>query len=206
MQIELRSVFLNWLVDAGPEPSPKLSTSPPASLGSPGRRPPKSPSEHKERKPSSSDDKKKVVSVFSLPPSRLHLLSDLDRVVSPAPRGLPRFQLLLGGPPEGGDHPEEDRYRFLRDRLQGQVARRRGGQDPQGDRADARAAAGLQKRNASATVSRAGGAARSRKLISFLLFQAYIRIIYVEVLFKFGRLYFLLPFTRILISKLLICF
>ncbi|XP_012671408.1 serine/threonine-protein kinase A-Raf [Clupea harengus] len=43
----------------GPEPSPKPSTSPP-SLGSPGRRPPKSPSEHKERKPSSSDDKKKV--------------------------------------------------------------------------------------------------------------------------------------------------
>uniref|UniRef100_A0A665UWR2 non-specific serine/threonine protein kinase n=1 Tax=Echeneis naucrates TaxID=173247 RepID=A0A665UWR2_ECHNA len=37
-----------------------LSTSPPSSLGSPGRRPPKSPSEHKERKPSSSDDKKKV--------------------------------------------------------------------------------------------------------------------------------------------------
>ncbi|KAJ8005886.1 hypothetical protein DPEC_G00122560 [Dallia pectoralis] len=43
----------------GPEPSPKPSTSPP-SLGSPGRRPPKSPSEHKERKPSSSDDKKKL--------------------------------------------------------------------------------------------------------------------------------------------------
>uniref|UniRef100_A0A8P4GDN4 non-specific serine/threonine protein kinase n=1 Tax=Dicentrarchus labrax TaxID=13489 RepID=A0A8P4GDN4_DICLA len=41
-------------------PSPKPSTSPPSSLGSPGRRPPKSPSEHKERKPSSSDDKKKV--------------------------------------------------------------------------------------------------------------------------------------------------
>ncbi|XP_046903953.1 serine/threonine-protein kinase A-Raf isoform X2 [Hypomesus transpacificus] len=44
----------------GPEPSPKPSTSPPSSLGSPGRRPPKSPSEHKERKQSSSDDKKKV--------------------------------------------------------------------------------------------------------------------------------------------------
>uniref|UniRef100_A0A8C5HNL4 non-specific serine/threonine protein kinase n=1 Tax=Gouania willdenowi TaxID=441366 RepID=A0A8C5HNL4_GOUWI len=43
-----------------PEPSPKPSTSPPSSLGSPGRRPPKSPSEHKERKSSSSDDKKKV--------------------------------------------------------------------------------------------------------------------------------------------------
>ncbi|XP_021477682.1 serine/threonine-protein kinase A-Raf-like isoform X2 [Oncorhynchus tshawytscha] len=43
----------------GPEPSSKPSTSPP-SLDSPGRRPPKSPSEHKERKPSSSDDKKKV--------------------------------------------------------------------------------------------------------------------------------------------------
>uniref|UniRef100_A0A8D0CUL3 non-specific serine/threonine protein kinase n=1 Tax=Sander lucioperca TaxID=283035 RepID=A0A8D0CUL3_SANLU len=43
-----------------PEPSPKPSTSPPTTLGSPGRRPPKSPSEHKERKPSSSDDKKKV--------------------------------------------------------------------------------------------------------------------------------------------------
>uniref|UniRef100_A0AAR2KUX9 non-specific serine/threonine protein kinase n=1 Tax=Pygocentrus nattereri TaxID=42514 RepID=A0AAR2KUX9_PYGNA len=42
-----------------PEPSPKPSTSPPQ-LGSPGRRPPKSPSEHKERKPSSSDEKKKV--------------------------------------------------------------------------------------------------------------------------------------------------
>lgn len=50
-----------FLVLAGPEPSPKPSTSPPSSLGSPGRRPPKSPSEHKERKPSSSDDKKKVV-------------------------------------------------------------------------------------------------------------------------------------------------
>uniref|UniRef100_A0A8P4GI66 non-specific serine/threonine protein kinase n=1 Tax=Dicentrarchus labrax TaxID=13489 RepID=A0A8P4GI66_DICLA len=47
-------------VSVGPEPSPKPSTSPPSSLGSPGRRPPKSPSEHKERKPSSSDDKKKV--------------------------------------------------------------------------------------------------------------------------------------------------
>uniref|UniRef100_H3CZ21 non-specific serine/threonine protein kinase n=1 Tax=Tetraodon nigroviridis TaxID=99883 RepID=H3CZ21_TETNG len=44
----------------GPEPSPKLSTSPTSSLGSPGRRPIKSPSENKERKPSSSDDKKKV--------------------------------------------------------------------------------------------------------------------------------------------------
>ncbi|XP_058873312.1 serine/threonine-protein kinase A-Raf-like [Acipenser ruthenus] len=46
----------------GVEPSPKPSTSPP-SMGSPGRRPlpPKSPSEHpKERKQSSSDDKKKV--------------------------------------------------------------------------------------------------------------------------------------------------
>uniref|UniRef100_A0A8C5AWX4 non-specific serine/threonine protein kinase n=1 Tax=Gadus morhua TaxID=8049 RepID=A0A8C5AWX4_GADMO len=45
---------------SGPEPSPKPSTSPPSSLGSPGRRPPKSPSEHKERKPSSSDGQKKV--------------------------------------------------------------------------------------------------------------------------------------------------
>ncbi|MBN3282371.1 ARAF kinase, partial [Polyodon spathula] len=47
---------------AGVEPSPKPSTSPP-SMGSPGRRPfpPKSPSEHpKERKQSSSEDKKKV--------------------------------------------------------------------------------------------------------------------------------------------------
>ncbi|XP_041130665.1 serine/threonine-protein kinase A-Raf [Polyodon spathula] len=46
----------------GVEPSPKPSTSPP-SMGSPGRRPfpPKSPSEHpKERKQSSSEDKKKV--------------------------------------------------------------------------------------------------------------------------------------------------
>ncbi|XP_036388979.1 serine/threonine-protein kinase A-Raf isoform X2 [Megalops cyprinoides] len=43
----------------GMESSPKPSTSPP-SLGSPGRRPPKSPSEPRERKPSSSDDKKKV--------------------------------------------------------------------------------------------------------------------------------------------------
>uniref|UniRef100_A0A3Q0RNG4 non-specific serine/threonine protein kinase n=1 Tax=Amphilophus citrinellus TaxID=61819 RepID=A0A3Q0RNG4_AMPCI len=43
-----------------PEPSPKPSTSPPSSFGSPGKRPPKSPSEHRERKPSSSDDKKKV--------------------------------------------------------------------------------------------------------------------------------------------------
>uniref|UniRef100_A0A8C6M3K9 non-specific serine/threonine protein kinase n=1 Tax=Nothobranchius furzeri TaxID=105023 RepID=A0A8C6M3K9_NOTFU len=33
---------------------------PPSSLGSPGRKQPKSPSDHKERKPSSSDDKKKV--------------------------------------------------------------------------------------------------------------------------------------------------
>uniref|UniRef100_A0A8C9XN61 non-specific serine/threonine protein kinase n=1 Tax=Sander lucioperca TaxID=283035 RepID=A0A8C9XN61_SANLU len=55
----------NWLLllrgSDCPEPSPKPSTSPPTTLGSPGRRPPKSPSEHKERKPSSSDDKKKVV-------------------------------------------------------------------------------------------------------------------------------------------------
>uniref|UniRef100_A0A8C2YVL6 non-specific serine/threonine protein kinase n=1 Tax=Cyclopterus lumpus TaxID=8103 RepID=A0A8C2YVL6_CYCLU len=48
------------IIEVSPEPSPKPSTSPPSSLGSPGRRPPKSPSEHKERKPSSSDDKKKV--------------------------------------------------------------------------------------------------------------------------------------------------
>lgn len=77
-------VFLNWFIDAGPEPSPKLSTSPPSSLGSPGRRPPKSPSEHKERKPSSSDDKKKVVSgVFSLSftAAVVDLLGDLDRVL-----------------------------------------------------------------------------------------------------------------------------
>uniref|UniRef100_A0A667X999 non-specific serine/threonine protein kinase n=1 Tax=Myripristis murdjan TaxID=586833 RepID=A0A667X999_9TELE len=47
-------------IATGPEPSPKPSTSPPSSLGSPGRKPPKSPSEQKERKPSSSDDKKKV--------------------------------------------------------------------------------------------------------------------------------------------------
>ncbi|XP_027889272.1 serine/threonine-protein kinase A-Raf [Xiphophorus couchianus] len=44
----------------GPEPSPKPPTSPPSSLGSPGRRLQKSPLEHKERKSSSSDDKKKV--------------------------------------------------------------------------------------------------------------------------------------------------
>uniref|UniRef100_A0A671K9W0 non-specific serine/threonine protein kinase n=1 Tax=Sinocyclocheilus anshuiensis TaxID=1608454 RepID=A0A671K9W0_9TELE len=43
----------------GQESSPKPSASPPH-LGSPGRRPPKSPSEPKERKQSSSDDKKKV--------------------------------------------------------------------------------------------------------------------------------------------------
>uniref|UniRef100_A0A672RWL3 non-specific serine/threonine protein kinase n=1 Tax=Sinocyclocheilus grahami TaxID=75366 RepID=A0A672RWL3_SINGR len=43
----------------GQESSSKPSTSPPH-LGSPGRRPPKSPSEPKERKQSSSDDKKKV--------------------------------------------------------------------------------------------------------------------------------------------------
>uniref|UniRef100_A0A8C2W7U5 non-specific serine/threonine protein kinase n=1 Tax=Cyclopterus lumpus TaxID=8103 RepID=A0A8C2W7U5_CYCLU len=49
-------------VSAGPEPSPKPSTSPPSSLGSPGRRPPKSPSEHKERKPSSS--KRSICVVF----------------------------------------------------------------------------------------------------------------------------------------------
>lgn len=53
--------FFKLLIKLGPEPSPKLSTSPPSSFGSPGRRPPKSPSEQKERKPSSSDDKKKVV-------------------------------------------------------------------------------------------------------------------------------------------------
>uniref|UniRef100_A0A3P8VWY4 non-specific serine/threonine protein kinase n=1 Tax=Cynoglossus semilaevis TaxID=244447 RepID=A0A3P8VWY4_CYNSE len=39
--------------------SPQLSTTPPF-RSSLGRKPPKSPSEHKERKPSSSDDKKKV--------------------------------------------------------------------------------------------------------------------------------------------------
>uniref|UniRef100_A0A8C1UH31 non-specific serine/threonine protein kinase n=1 Tax=Cyprinus carpio TaxID=7962 RepID=A0A8C1UH31_CYPCA len=47
------------LFTMGQESSPKPSTSPPH-LGSPGRRPPKSPSEPKERKQSSSDDKKKV--------------------------------------------------------------------------------------------------------------------------------------------------
>uniref|UniRef100_A0AAY4DN67 non-specific serine/threonine protein kinase n=1 Tax=Denticeps clupeoides TaxID=299321 RepID=A0AAY4DN67_9TELE len=51
--------YLNFVRPLGPELSPKPSTSPP-SLGSPGRRPPKSPSEHKERKPQSSDEKKKV--------------------------------------------------------------------------------------------------------------------------------------------------
>jgi len=63
---------LTCCVALGPEPSPKPSTSPPSSLGSPGRRPPKSPSEHKERKPSSSDDKKKVVGVCSSGPG-LHV-------------------------------------------------------------------------------------------------------------------------------------
>uniref|UniRef100_A0AAR2JSZ9 non-specific serine/threonine protein kinase n=1 Tax=Pygocentrus nattereri TaxID=42514 RepID=A0AAR2JSZ9_PYGNA len=52
-------IIYRGLPPTGPEPSPKPSTSPPQ-LGSPGRRPPKSPSEHKERKPSSSDEKKKV--------------------------------------------------------------------------------------------------------------------------------------------------
>uniref|UniRef100_A0A8C1KW94 non-specific serine/threonine protein kinase n=1 Tax=Cyprinus carpio TaxID=7962 RepID=A0A8C1KW94_CYPCA len=47
------------VLSTGQESSPKPSTSPPH-LGSPGRRPPKSPSEPKERKQSSSDDKKKV--------------------------------------------------------------------------------------------------------------------------------------------------
>lgn len=56
----IREETLRYNNTIGPEPSPKLSTSPPSSLGSPGRRPPKSPSEHKERKPSSSDEKKKV--------------------------------------------------------------------------------------------------------------------------------------------------
>ncbi|CAG01311.1 unnamed protein product, partial [Tetraodon nigroviridis] len=66
-------------VSGSPEPSPKLSTSPTSSLGSPGRRPIKSPSENKERKPSSSDDKKKVVSgVPSLPLATADLLFDLD--------------------------------------------------------------------------------------------------------------------------------
>uniref|UniRef100_A0AAR2JHP5 non-specific serine/threonine protein kinase n=1 Tax=Pygocentrus nattereri TaxID=42514 RepID=A0AAR2JHP5_PYGNA len=51
-------IIYRGLPPTGPEPSPKPSTSPPQ-LGSPGRRPPKSPSEHKERKPSSSDEKKK---------------------------------------------------------------------------------------------------------------------------------------------------
>uniref|UniRef100_H2RWC6 non-specific serine/threonine protein kinase n=1 Tax=Takifugu rubripes TaxID=31033 RepID=H2RWC6_TAKRU len=60
--IEVRAVGteVNLSFFRSPEPSPKLSTSPPSSFGSPGRRPPKSPSEQKERKPSSSDDKKKV--------------------------------------------------------------------------------------------------------------------------------------------------
>uniref|UniRef100_A0A3Q2DNC0 non-specific serine/threonine protein kinase n=1 Tax=Cyprinodon variegatus TaxID=28743 RepID=A0A3Q2DNC0_CYPVA len=48
------------LLGPGLEPSPKPSTSPPSSLGSPGRKPQRSPLEHKERKTSSSDDKKKV--------------------------------------------------------------------------------------------------------------------------------------------------
>uniref|UniRef100_A0AAY4DNA6 non-specific serine/threonine protein kinase n=1 Tax=Denticeps clupeoides TaxID=299321 RepID=A0AAY4DNA6_9TELE len=56
---ELGYKYLNFVRPLGPELSPKPSTSPP-SLGSPGRRPPKSPSEHKERKPQSSDEKKKV--------------------------------------------------------------------------------------------------------------------------------------------------
>uniref|UniRef100_A0A673MLV0 non-specific serine/threonine protein kinase n=1 Tax=Sinocyclocheilus rhinocerous TaxID=307959 RepID=A0A673MLV0_9TELE len=47
------------VLSTGQESTPKPSTSPPH-LGSPGRRPPKSPSEPKERKQSSSDDKKKV--------------------------------------------------------------------------------------------------------------------------------------------------
>uniref|UniRef100_A0A3P9PFZ0 non-specific serine/threonine protein kinase n=1 Tax=Poecilia reticulata TaxID=8081 RepID=A0A3P9PFZ0_POERE len=48
------------VLEVSPEPSPKPPTSPPSSLGSPGRRLQKSPLEHKERKSSSSDDKKKV--------------------------------------------------------------------------------------------------------------------------------------------------
>lgn len=44
------------------------------------------------------------------------------------------------------------------------MARRRSGQDPQSDRANTRAAAGLQKRNASAAVSGAGFAAPGQKV------------------------------------------
>lgn len=141
-------VFCHYL---GPEPSPKPSTSPPSSLGSPGRRPPKSPSEHKERKPSLSDDKKKVVrdlwpsSHVGCPlltrPEKLstaHLInfysetnvqifsfSTLCLFVLAAPGGLQRLQLLLGGPLPRSHHSEENRRRVVRNRFQGQVARRR---------------------------------------------------------------------------------
>ena len=72
---------------------------------------------------------------------------------SPAPRGVQRLQLLLGGALPGGDLPEEDRLGLLRHRVSGQVARRRGRQDPQGHGAHPRAAAGLQERDAGPKVS-----------------------------------------------------
>lgn len=169
MQLKCFCSECGGFFDAGPEPSPKLSTSPPSSLGSPGRRPPKSPSEHKERKPSSSDDKKKVCDLFTRSfTGELWWVSSITDAVRScffsAPSGLQRLQLLLGGPPQRSHHSEEDRYGFLRDGLQGQVAWRRSGQDTQSDRADARAAAGLQKRNAGPAVS----AAKQKKFCSLL--------------------------------------
>lgn len=58
---------------------------------------------------------------------------------------LQRLKLLLGSALAPSNHAEAHRRRLLWHRLQGQVARRRGHQDSESDRADARAAAGLQE-------------------------------------------------------------
>lgn len=146
----------------GPEPSPKPSTSPPSSLGSPGRRPPKSPSEHKERKPSLSDDKKKVVrdlwpsshvlNFYSKTNVQIFSFSTLRLFVLAAPGRLQRLQLLLGGPLPRSHHSEENRRRVVWNRFQGQVARRRRHQNLKSHWANAGTTASLQKRNAGLTV------------------------------------------------------
>lgn len=145
-----RTVALKYF-PTGPEFSPKPSTSPPH-LGSPGRKPPKSPPERKPVPILDAKRERNPVRDLSSYMESITLLrhsceADLEFCVLCVlgSSALQRLELLLGSALAPSDHAEAHRRRLLRYRLQGQVARRRRHQDPESDRADAGAAAGLQE-------------------------------------------------------------
>lgn len=94
----------------------------------------------------------KSLSVCSDTNVQIFSFSTFCPFVPPAPWGIQRLQLLLGGPLPRSHHSEENRRRVVWNRFQGQVARRRRDQNLKSHWPDARAAASLQKWNAGLTV------------------------------------------------------